>query len=89
MNAGDLCDAFGVGKGTVSSKSKKIRNALGMFRLDPNWCLPSKMDKNPMAWLISVDGMLADARHMPRHLQEVAFEKGLIPYIPGSENSEQ
>ena len=43
---------------------------------------PSKMDRNPMAWLISVTGLLLDARLAPREVQEIAFRKGLILYLP-------
>jgi hypothetical protein len=35
-----------------------------------------------MAWMIMVDGFILDARTMPREVQEVAYRKGLIPYIP-------
>jgi hypothetical protein len=27
-------------------------------------------------------GLLVDLRDMPRELQEIAFEEGMIPYIP-------
>jgi len=54
-----------------------------MTQADPNWYLPSKMDENPMAWWIMVNGLIVDARHLPREVQEVAYEKGLIPYVPG------
>jgi hypothetical protein len=37
----------------------------------------------PMAWMIMVDGLIVDARHAPRVIQEEAYRKGLIPYIPG------
>jgi len=37
---------------------------------------------NPLAWLIMVDGFVIDARHAPLEIQQLAFEKGLIPYIP-------
>ena len=40
------------------------------------------MDKNPMAWMISVNGFLVDARFLKREFQEEALRKGLIPYIP-------
>jgi hypothetical protein len=50
--------------------------------MDPNWSLPSRLQSNPMAWMLSVNGMLVDVRRMPREVQEIAFEKGLIPYIP-------
>ncbi|MGZ8189845.1 MAG: DUF6398 domain-containing protein [Methylococcaceae bacterium] len=82
ISAADLCTAFGVGKSTGSSKSKLVRDALNMMQLDPNWCLPSKMDNNPMAWMIMVNGLVVDARYVPREIQEMAYEKGLIPYIP-------
>jgi hypothetical protein len=29
-----------------------------------------------------VDGLIVDARSMPLEIQIVAYEKGLIPYIP-------
>jgi hypothetical protein len=29
-----------------------------------------------------VNGYLVDLRTMPREVQEIAFEKGLVPYIP-------
>jgi hypothetical protein len=32
--------------------------------------------------MLSVNGMMVDIRGMPREVQEIAFEKGLIPYIP-------
>src|SRR3990172_3068436 len=40
------------------------------------------MEENPMAWMISVDGLIVDVRHAPRPIQEEAFRKGLIPYLP-------
>ncbi len=54
-----------------------------MSQLDPNWTLSSRLDSNPMVWMLLVNGMMVDIRSMPRAAQEVAFEKGLIPYIPG------
>jgi hypothetical protein len=83
MNASDLCDKFGVSKSTGSSMSKKVRDLLKMSQLDPNWCLPSKLDKNPMAWMVMINGYIVDIRYMPIEVQEIAYRKGLIPYIPG------
>lgn len=82
MNATNLCDGFRVSKSTGSSYSKKVRDALKMYQLDPTWCLPSKLDDNPMAWTIMYNGFMVDARSLPREIQEIAFLKGLIPYIP-------
>jgi hypothetical protein len=35
-----------------------------------------------MVWMLQVNGFLMDIRQAPRKVQEVAFQKGLIPYIP-------
>jgi hypothetical protein len=35
-----------------------------------------------MAWLISVNGFIVDARTMPPEVQAEAYRKGLIPYMP-------
>ncbi len=83
MSADELCAAFGVRKRSGANKARIVRDALGMFQMDPNWCLPSQMDDNPVAWMIMVNGLIVDARSLPREIQEVAYEKGLIPYIPG------
>jgi hypothetical protein len=39
-------------------------------------------EKNPLMWMVEVNGLLVDLRDMPREVQEIAFEDGLIPYIP-------
>ena len=85
LSAAELCEGFGVSKSTGANKSREIRKLMHMHQFDPNWCLPSLMDENPLAWMITVDGLVVDARSMPLYIQEVAYEKGLIPYIPGKE----
>lgn len=82
MRASELYAAFGVGKSTGGAKSKLVRDMFDMYQFDPNWCLPSKLDDNPRAWMITVNGFIRDARLAPRNIQEAAYEKGLIPYIP-------
>lgn len=69
MSAADLCERFGVSKSTGSAKSRAVREALHMTQLDPHWCLPSKMEDNPLAWMITVDGLIVDARQMPLKIQ--------------------
>jgi hypothetical protein len=83
LSAAELCEGFGVSKSTGSNKSAEIRRIMDMMQFDPNWCLPSLMDENPMAWMIMVNGFIMDARSAPLAVQQVAYEKGLIPYIPG------
>ena len=82
MRAAELCAGFGVSQSTGSAKAKAVRDALGMGQMDPQWYRPSKMEDNPLAWMIMVNGFAVDVRQMPRDIQAVAYEKGLIPYIP-------
>jgi hypothetical protein len=77
-----LCAAFGVSKGTGSSRSKQIMDLLRVTLMDPNWTLPSRLDDNPMVWMLTVNGFPVDIRYMPIEVQEEAFHRGLIPYIP-------
>jgi hypothetical protein len=75
-------EAFGIAESTGAAKLKTIRDLFRIRQFDPKWTLPSKMDDNPMVWMLEVNGFLLDIRSAPRELQEVAFQKKLIPYIP-------
>ena len=75
-------NAFGVAESTGQGKSKLIRKIFKIRNADPKWTLPSRMDDNPLVWMLSVNGFFMDIRSAPREAQVVAFEKGLIPYIP-------
>jgi Domain of unknown function (DUF6398) len=77
-----LCAAFGVSKSSGANKAKLIRDMLGMSQFDAAWFLPSRIDESPIPWLIEVNGFIVDARSVPRDIQEIAYRKGLIPYIP-------
>jgi len=76
------CAVFEVGESTVHAKARAIEKAIGTHPFDPEWTLPSLAEKNPLMWMVEVNGLLVDLRDMPREVQEIAFEDGLIPYIP-------
>jgi hypothetical protein len=82
MRADELYAAFGVSQSSASTKSKMIRDMLRIGPFEPRWCLPSLMDENPMVWMLEVNGLIVDVRAMPREVQEMAYQQGLIPYIP-------
>ena len=88
MRADDLCAWFGVAASTGGNKAKKIRDMLRITLFDSKWMLPGMVDKHPMTWMISVNGFIMDARSLPRPLQEEAYRKGLIPYLPGTADSD-
>ena len=85
MSTADLCARFGVGQSTASAKARVIAKVLDTRRLNPEWSLPSLLDQNPLVWMAEVNGFLVDLRDMPREVQQIAFEKGMIPYIPADQ----
>jgi hypothetical protein len=74
--------AFGVGESTGQGKAMLIRRMFKIRQFDWHWLLPSQMDNYSIIWTLSINGLPVDIRHAPREAQVVAFEKGLIPYIP-------
>ena len=88
MKMTDIDERIGVSEATGSAKATAIRKLLKIRPFDPEWTLPSRMDENPLAWMIQVNGLIVDARHLPREIQEEAFRKGLIPYIPDDQAGE-
>jgi hypothetical protein len=82
MRLMDISQALGVSESTAAAKGSKIRKLLNVHRFDPAWTVPANVGKNPMIWLLEINGLPMDIRHAPREIQAIAFEKGLIPYIP-------
>jgi Domain of unknown function (DUF6398) len=85
MTMAEVCAGFGVGQSTAFAKARVITDALHTGRMDPAWMLRSLVDRSPLVWMAEVNGLLVDLRDMPREVQEIAFEKGMIPYIPADQ----
>jgi hypothetical protein len=88
MTMAQVAAGFGVGQSTASAKAKAIANGLGLHRMDPQWTLPSLVASNPLPWMAQVNGLLVDLRTMPREVQQIAFDQGMIPYIPADKEAE-
>jgi hypothetical protein len=83
MTSEEMAAALGLSVGTMQRRSVEIREGLEIIRLDPNWTLPSRMDENPLVWLVQDEnGLVVDIRTLPREEQVEAYEAGLIPYVP-------
>jgi len=82
VKASELYKYFEIGQSTGQGKSKQIRDIMKMSQMDPDWCLPSRIDDNPLIWMVSINGYIMDIRHAPYQIQVEAFSKGIIPYIP-------
>jgi hypothetical protein len=74
-------DNTGLGATGVTSFADKV---LKIYQFDRDWTLPNRMDSNPLAWMVEVNGFMMDMRFAPKSVQEIAYQKGFIPYIPES-----
>jgi hypothetical protein len=82
MTAADIAKGLGASTATMHAKARVIREGLDLVPFDPNWCLPSNLETNPLVWMLEVNGFIVDIRHAPREAQVAAYQKGLIPWIP-------
>jgi hypothetical protein len=41
-----------------------------------------RLADNPLIWLLQVNGFIIDIGDAPVEVQQAAFERGLIPYLP-------
>jgi len=81
-SADELSAWLGVKKSTMANKARMIRESAGVSDFNAEFLRPDVMESVGLVWLVQVDGMVVDARHLPLYLQIEAFNRGLIPYIP-------
>lgn len=82
MTADQLSQRLGLSKSTLGAKAKRIQDLLRIVLFEPRYCRRTLLANNPLAWMISVNGFLVDARRMPPEIQAEARRKGLIPDLP-------
>ena len=75
------------GESTVHAKARAIENALGIASFDPRWTLPSMAEKNPLVWMVEVDGLLVDLRGMSRGPGDCLRKRIDSLYSGGSANT--
>jgi hypothetical protein len=82
LRADELAALFGVKTQTMGNKGRLIMDTLRISVLDPEWCREDMIEKNPVVWLIEIDGVIMDARTLPEEIQAEAWRLGLIPFVP-------
>jgi Domain of unknown function (DUF6398) len=82
MTTEEMARNIGVSPATLHNKSKQIRNRLDIRRFDPRFSTTEMVERNPLTWMFTVNGLPMDIRRAPREVQEEAFRRGLIPRIP-------
>ena len=82
LRSSDIDHYLGTSASAGAAKLAVIRKLVRIHHFDHEWTLPSRMGDNPLIWMLNVNGFMMDVRKAPREVQQIAFEKGLIPYIP-------
>jgi len=87
MTQKELAEKIGVSTSTMAARKRTIEDALRLMPMDPAYMVSSLTAENPLAWMIEVNGFVIDARMAPSEIQKIAYEKGLIPFIPADVES--
>jgi len=82
VTADQLSEALGVAKSTMGSKAKQVRDLLRISPFSLEFQRADVIERNPLVWIIEVNGFAMDARHVGLDIQVEAYQRGLIPYIP-------
>jgi len=72
----------GIPMSTLANKARLIRDVLRIGLFEPELCRRELLERHPMAWLISVDGLIVDARMLSPEVQAELRRRGLIPHLP-------
>ena len=80
-----LAELLAVKQTTMGNKGALIRDLFGIGRFHPEFVRRDMMEKNLMAWLVEVDGLIMDARSLPVPVQHELARVGIIPYVPEQE----
>jgi hypothetical protein len=81
VTADQLSEAFGVAKSSMGSKARQVRDLLRISPFSPEFQRADVARRNPLVWIIEVNGVAMDARHVPMDIQMEALA-WLIPYVP-------
>ena len=82
VTADQLSEAFDVAKSTMGSKARQVRDLLRISPFATEFQRAEMAEQNPLVWIIAVNGLAMDARHVPLDIQVEAYKRRLIPYIP-------
>ena len=82
LRTGELASPLGVKQTTMANKGRLIMDTLRIGLLDPEYCRGELLDRNPLVWMLEVDGLIVGARWLPEAVQVQAWQRGLIPYVP-------
>ncbi len=83
VKSNDLAKACGVSVATMHNKGKSVREALRLNRLDTDFCVPSRLEDNPLAWMMELPNrVIADIRHLPDEVRQKLNLADMLPDEP-------
>jgi Domain of unknown function (DUF6398) len=82
VTADQLAQAVAVAKSTMSAKAKLIRDRLKIDHFSGKYQRADMLARNPLIWMVMIDGLLWDVRQLPVEVQIAAYQQGVIPYVP-------
>jgi hypothetical protein len=88
MTSRELASAFGLAASTVGSKATDLRKMFDMSYGNGEWLIKEYIRDNPAVWMLSINGFIQDVRSMPAEVQQLAYARGLIPWVPADKEDE-
>ncbi len=86
MTVDQISHGIGVPKSTLANKAALICKVLGITRLTYDYHRRDMLARDPLPWMIEVNGLLMDARRAPPEVQAELRRRGIIPDVdPSSE----
>lgn len=82
VTADQLSEAFGVVKSTMGKKARQVGDLLQISPYSLEFQRADVAEQNPLVWMIELNGLVVDARHVPLAIQMEACRRGFIPYVP-------
>jgi Domain of unknown function (DUF6398) len=89
LRTDELASLLGIKQQTMSNKGRLIMDTLRISVMDPEWSRQGMIEKNPLVWLVEVNGLLVDVRMLPEEIQVEAWRRGLIPFVPARASNER
>lgn len=86
LRTDELAELLGVKQTTMTNKGRLIMDTLNIGLMDPEFSRREMIERNPMVWMLEIDGLIVDARHLPQQIQVELHRHGLIPYIPAQQS---
>ena len=81
LPAEQLARLLEVKQTTMAAKGRTVMEVLALDPTDTEFCLPSRLASHPTAWLVSINGLIYDARALPLPIQAECARRGLIPGV--------